>query len=62
MNNHLLESLFDPPFFFHRIFLKQGTPAPLTIPEGPGVKLDSTKDPLGCSNFFKSKIFFLLKF
>lgn len=43
---------------FHCIFLKQGTPAPLTIPKGPGVKRDSTKDPLGCSNFFKSKIFF----
>lgn len=50
MNNYLLKSLFDA-FFFHCIFLKQGTPAPLSIPEGTGVKLDSTKDPLGCSNF-----------
>lgn len=58
MNNHLLKSLFDAFFFFHCIFLTQSTPAPLTIPEGTGVKLDSTKDPLGCSNFFKSKIFF----
>ena len=28
-------------FFFHCIFSKQGTPAPHSIPEGPGVKLDS---------------------
>lgn len=45
-------------FFLHCIFLNQGTPAPLTIPEGTGVKLDSTKDPLGCSNFLKVRFFF----
>lgn len=52
MNNHLLELLSHAWIFF----IARHT-CILTIPEGTRVKLDPTKDPLGCSNLSKIRLF-----
>lgn len=57
MNNHLLKSVFCA-WFFSQHFLKARHTCIPTIPKGFRVKLDPTKDPLGCFNLSKSMIFF----